>query len=89
MISNQGKVEADLYEALNKPLYTESKLDRILARVRNNRASTQRRKLPKINWPFLKEATALVADASAVAQLLGIGAILGSFGDQLIGLLSM
>lgn len=89
MISNQDEVKAALHEALKEPLYSGYQLDGIFARVRINQASAKKRKYLKINWSRLKEATAVVADASAIAQLLGVGAILGSFGDQLIGLLSM
>lgn len=89
MISHKDEVKAALHEVPKEPLYSESQLDGIFARVRNNQASAKKRKCLRINWSRLKEATAVVADASAVAQLLGVGAILGSFGDKLIGLLSM
>lgn len=89
MISDKDDVKAAPHEVLKEPLYSGSQFDGILSKVRNNQASAKKRKHLKINWSRLKEATAVVADASAVAQLLGVGAILGSFGDKLIGLLSI
>lgn len=89
MISHKDEVKAALHEVLKEPLYSGSQLEGIFARARNNQASAKKRKYLKINWSRLKEATAVVADTSAVAQLLGVGAILGSFGDKLICLLSM
>lgn len=76
-------------EPVNEPLYSGARLNGILARVRNNGGLPKVRKCLRINWSRLKEATAVIADASAVAQLLGAGAILGSISDQLLSLLAM
>lgn len=84
MTSNATRLKSAI-----EPIYSGARLNRVLARVRIHRNSATIRTYMRINWSHLKEATAVIADASAVAQLLGAGAFLNSISDQLLSLLAM